>query len=122
MPEMYTTTTSAITFTTVGSVTVADATGAYVGGNINFNNGVIDDDATILSIVGNVITFDQDYAGDYAIGSDITFSDPSLADFESFVNTWLENCGACETLTSYACPNGGLPCAGIDPNGSNEGG
>lgn len=120
MPEMYTTTTSAITFTTVGSVTVADATGAYVGGNINFNNGVINGDATILSIVGNVITFDQDYAGDYAIGSDITFSDPSLADFEDFVNTWLENCGACEDLTTYACPNGGLPCAGIDPNGSND--
>jgi len=120
MPEMYTTTTSAVTFTTVGSVTVADATGAYVGGNINFNNGVIGGDATILSIVGNVITFDQDYAGDYAIGSDITFSDPSLADFEDFVNTWLENCGACETLTPYVCPNGGLPCAGIDPNGSNE--
>jgi len=120
MPEMYTTTTSAVTFTTVGSVTVADATGAYVGGNINFNNGVINGDATILSIVGNVITFDQDYAGDYAIGSDITFSDPSLADFEDFVNTWLENCGACEDLTTYACPNGGLPCAGIDPNGSND--
>ena len=118
MPEMYTTTTSAVTFTTVGSVTVADATGAYVGGEIDFDG--VGGTATILSIVGNVITFDQDYAGDYPIGTDIKFSDPSLSSFESFVEDWLSNCGACEGLTPYECPNGGLPCAGIDPNGSNE--
>jgi len=119
MPEMYTTTTSVVTFAGgVGSVTVADATGAYVGGEIDFDGG--DETATILSINGNVITFDEDYAGDYSIGTDIKFSDPSLSNFEDFVNTWLSNCGACESMTTYECPNGGLPCPGVDPNGTND--
>jgi hypothetical protein len=116
MPEMYTETTSAITFVGgVGFVTVADATGAYVGGRLDFNNG--GDDATITAINGNVISFDEDYAGDYGIGTSIKFYDPSLQNFESFVNNWLENCGACESMTTYYCPES---CTPVDPNAQNQ--
>lgn len=110
MPHMFTESTSAVTFGTVGSVEVADATGAYVGGTIDFDGG--DNTATILSINGNVITFDEDYAGDYSIGTEIQFYDPSLRSFENFVTNWLGNCGACETMVNYYCPS---TCAKVNP-------
>ena len=110
MPEMYTVATSATSWNgSVGSITVADATGAYVGGTIDFDGG--DDDATILSIVGNVITFDEEY--EYNSGTEIKFYDPSLENFEEFVNDWLDNCGACESMTTYNCAD---TCTPVNPN------
>ena len=111
MPEMTTVATTAASWDgSVGSITVADASGAYVGGSIDFDNG--DNNAVILSISGNTITFDENYAGQYD-GDNIKFYDPSLADFESFVNKWLDNCGACETMYTYdTAPT----CTPVDPN------
>jgi hypothetical protein len=93
--------------------TVDSTLGAYVGGGVAFDD--FDSDGIIAGVSGTTITVTGDF-GSYGTNVIITFFDPSLIEFETFVNTWLENCGACETMTAYDCPR---TCTPVDPNQDN---
>jgi hypothetical protein len=117
-PEFNALITSTVVYTALTNTsvfTVASALGAYVGGAINFNGGF--DQTTITAINGNTITVTGDRDA-YTIDDTVTFFDASLITFENFVNEWLGNCGACETMIPYICP---ATCTPVDPNGSNAG-
>jgi hypothetical protein len=121
-PQLATIATSSFVYNAVTgltTVTVESTLGAYVGGGAGFDyDGTgFDDSAIIAGISGTTITLTGDYSS-YLVGATITFFDPSLLEFESFVNTWLEGCGACETMTPYNCPS---TCTPVDPNQDNEG-
>jgi hypothetical protein len=116
-PEFSTLITSTVVYTALTNTsvfTVESTLGAYVGGGISFNGG---NATTITAVSGTTITVTGDLDA-FTIGATVTFYDPSLLDFEDFVNTWLENCGACETMTPYNCPR---TCTPVDPNQNNEG-
>ena len=116
-PELVTFATSDPTFnagTGLTTFTVDSTLGAYVGGGVAFNNFAAS--GIIAGITGTTITVTGDF-GSYGTNVIITFYDPSLIEFETFVNAWLENCGACETLTSYECPS---TCTPVNPNQDNR--
>ena len=115
-PELSTLIPSTVVYTALTNTsvfTVESTLGAYVGGGISFNGGSA---TTITAVSGTTITVTGDRDA-FTIGATVTFYDPSLLDFEDFVNTWLENCGACETMTSYNCPS---TCTPVDPNQDNR--
>lgn len=115
-PELSTLITSTVVYTALTNTsvfTVESTLGAYVGGGISFNGG---NATTITAVADTTITVTGDLDA-FTIGDTVTFYDPSLIDFEDFVNTWLENCGACESMTSYNCPS---TCTPVDPNQNNE--
>ena len=121
-PQLNTVATSNPTYnagTGLTTFTVESTLGAYVGGGVGFlyDGTTFADTGIIAGITGTTITVTGDYST-YSEGALITFYDPSLLDFESFVNTWLENCGACESMTPYNCPR---TCTPVDPNQNNEG-
>ena len=116
-PEFSTLITSTVVYTALTNTsvfTVESTLGAYVGGGISFNGG---NPTTITAVSGTTITVTGNF-GSYGTNVIITFFDPSLLEFETFVNSWLENCGACETMTPYNCPS---TCIQVDPNQNNEG-
>jgi hypothetical protein len=115
-PQLDTFATSNPTFdalTGLTTFTVDSTLGAYVGGGVAFDD--FDSDGIIAGVSGTTITVTGDF-GSYGTNVIITFFDPSLIEFETFVNTWLENCGACETMTAYDCPR---TCTPVDPNQDN---
>ena len=86
--------------------TSASGVVVHVGGGVGFDYDGTNfaNDGIINTISGTTITITGDFST-YAEGDTITFHDPSLIEFETFVNTWLENCGACEEMTPYNCPS-----------------
>ena len=92
------------------TVTVASTFGIAVG-TMMYINGV-SSGSTVVSVnsANSTVTIS---GNETVTGGDVLlFADPSLATFETFVETWLDNCGACETLTIYACPSQCTPTPG----------
>jgi hypothetical protein len=120
-PQLNTFATSDPTFdvlTGLTTFTVESTLGAYVGGGVGFDydGEEFDSSGIIAGITGTTITVTGDF-GSYGTNVIITFFDPSLIEFEGFVNKWLDNCNACEGLEIYNCPE---TCDQVDPNGSND--
>ena len=116
-PEFNVSITSTVVYTALTNTsvfTVASSAGAYVGGAVSFNGDL--DQTTITAVSGNTITVTGDRDA-YTTGDIVTFFDPSLHEFENFVNSWLGNCGTCEEMTPYACPTYCIP---VDPNAQNQ--
>ena len=92
------------------TVTVASTFGIAVG-TMMYINGV-SSGSTVVSV--NSANSTVTISGNETVtgGNVLLFADPSLATFETFVETWLDNCGACETLTIYACPSQCTPTPG----------
>jgi len=84
------------------TVTVASTFGIAVGTMMYINN--VSSGSTVVSVNSANSTVTISGNETVADGDTLLFADPSLATFETFVETWLDNCGACETLTTYTCP------------------
>jgi len=92
-------------------ITVADVSGIVAGMVVSVAGGAYST-ATVLSV--NAIDKEVTMTGTVSVtdGQSLFFIEESLANFETTVTTWVNDCQSCDIFKAYTCPR---VCVQVDP-------
>ncbi len=92
-------------------ITVADVTGIVAGMVVSVAGGAYSGE-TVLSVDAETNEVTMTDTVTVANGQALFFIEQSLANFESLVTTWIEDCQSCSIFKAYTCPT---VCVEVDP-------